>query len=263
MPVIGSAAAQEPARPIRVRDIGPEDLRAALTQGLDDFNELRGHLLLLGFIYPIVGLLVATFALRNALLPMLFPLVAGIALLGPAVASGFYELARRRERGDDIRWRHFFDVFRGRSFASIVALTLVLALLFVAWLGAAWAIYAETLGGRPPASVGEFARQLFTTADGWRLIILGNLAGLAFATLVLTISVVSFPLLVDRPVGVGVAVATSVRAVRRNPGMIALWGVIVAALLFLGSVPLFVGLAVVLPVLGYATWHLYTRLVES
>lgn len=233
-----------------------------LVQALGDFDQLRGHLLFIGFIYPVVGLLAAAFALQAALLPMLFPLVAGIGLLGPAVASGFYELARRRERGEDMRWRHFFDVFQRPSFPSIIALTLVLAALFLLWLTAAWAIYDQTLGQSPPMSIGAFVTALFTTSEGWRMIFIGNLVGLLFAAMVLTISVVSFPLLVDRPVGALTAVETSLRAVARNPGTMLLWGVIVAVMLLIGSIPLFVGLAVVLPILGYATWHLYTRVVE-
>jgi uncharacterized membrane protein len=105
-------------------------------------------------------------------------------------------------------------------------------------------------------------RRVLTTPAGWTLIIVGNGVGFLFAAVVLTISVVSFPLLLDRDVGAVVAVLTSVRATLKNPLVIAAWGLIVAALLLLGSLPLFVGLAVVMPVLGHSTWHLYRKLVE-
>jgi len=108
----------------------------------------------------------------------------------------------------------------------------------------------------------DFLRRVFTTPEGWNLIIVGNLVGFVFAAGVLAISVVSFPLLLDRDVGVVVAVLTSVRAVIENPLQIAAWGLVVAALLVLGSLPLFMGLAVVMPVLGHASWHLYRKLVE-
>jgi uncharacterized membrane protein len=101
------------------------------------------------------------------------------------------------------------------------------------------------------------------TGPGWNLILVGNLVGLLFAVVVLVISVVSFPLLLDRDVGAAVAVLTSVRAVLANPVTMGLWGLIVAALLFVGSLPLFLGLTVVLPVLGHATWHLYRKVVEA
>jgi uncharacterized membrane protein len=105
-------------------------------------------------------------------------------------------------------------------------------------------------------------RRVLTTPAGWTLIIVGNGIGFLFAAAVLAISVVSFPLLLDRDVGAVVAVLTSVRATLKNPLVIAAWGLIVAALLLLGSLPLFVGLAVVMPVLGHSTWHLYRKLVE-
>ena len=270
-----------------VRDIGIEDLRIALRQGWDDFLTMRGDLVFLGLVYPAVVILAALYMLENSVVSLVFPLFSGAVLLGPAAASGFYELARRREQGLDTRWRHFFDVFRPSSpaFPSLAALTTITAVLFILWIGAASMIYAATLGhGQPvsmndflrtsmmsvgdlaprqPASFSAFVRELFTTPAGWTMIVVGNVVGLLFAATTLAISVVSFPMLVDRPrIGWEVALRTSVRVTRRNPGTVAVWGLIVVALLVLGSIPAFVGLAVVLPVLGYATWHLYTRAVE-
>lgn len=288
----------EAAHPaIHIREIGIADIRDALAQGWADFNAKRGDLLFIGLIYPLVGLVVSMAALNQSLLPLIFPLVAGLTLFGPAVASGFYEMARRRERGEDASWRHFFDVFKSPSIGSIAWLTLLLAVLFVGWIAAAWALYGATFGPAPPASATSFLRELFTTEHGWILIIAGNLVGLVFAAVAMTISVFSFPMLVDRrveaevgvgstvravassadtmavsvfsfpmvigrPVGALVALETSIRAVVRNAGTMAIWGLIVAVVLAIASIPLFVGLAVALPVLGYATWHLYTRAVE-
>src|SRR5262249_37451426 len=113
-----------------------------------------------------------------------------------------------------------------------------------------------------PASISQFINDVLTTPAGWNLIIVGNVVGFLFAVLVLMISVVSFPLLLDRDVGAAVAMVTSVRAVLTNPVTMAVWGLIVAALLLLGSLPFFLGLTVVLPVLGHATWHLYRRVVD-
>ncbi len=255
-----SAATERPTAPT-IRKIGVADLRAALRQGFDDFLAMRGDLLVLGLIYPAVGLIASAVILRNALAPLAFPLAAGLSLMGPAVACGFYELARRRERGEDSDWRHFFDIFRGRARWSLTLLTVALAVLMIGWLLCAWAIYQSTLGAWPMSWTSDFLRRLFTTPEGWALIMWGNLAGLAFAVATLAISVVSFPMLVDRPVDPITAVETSLRVARANPGTIASWGAIVGFLLVLGSIPLFIGLAVVLPVLGYASWHLYTRVV--
>jgi uncharacterized membrane protein len=102
-----------------------------------------------------------------------------------------------------------------------------------------------------------FARAVVSTPAGWQMMIVGNLVGLGFAVLTLAMTVISFPMLIDRPVGLAVAIRTSVRVTAKNPVTVAIWGLSVVALLVLGSIPAFVGLGVVLPVLGYATWHLY------
>lgn len=245
-----------------VRMITVTDLRWALAEGWSDFREKRGDILLIGFIYPVVGLLAAWFALNGELTPLLFPLIAGLSLLGPTVATGFYELARRREQGLESGWTHFFDAWRGPAGRQLLLATLALALLFVCWVGTAWRLYQMGFGYNQDVGLAGFLTSLFTTAEGWRLIMIGNLVGFGFAVVALATSVVTFPMLVDKPVHVGTAIATSFRATARNPGMIALWGLIVALLLAIACIPLFVGLAVALPVLGYATWHLYTRLVE-
>jgi uncharacterized membrane protein len=208
--------------------------------------------------------LAVIYASNASVLPLIFPLVAGSVLFGPAVASGFYELARRRERHLDTRWRHFFDVLRGPAAFQLFALTSIVVLLFLLWLCAAWVIYSLTLGAAgtgPARSVAEFLDAVLSTSEGWRMIVIGNLVGLGFAGLVLAVSVISFPMLVDRPVAMGVALRTSVRVARKSPVTIAVWGLIVVGMLALGALPALVGLAVVFPVLGYATWHLYTRAV--
>ncbi len=256
-----------PSHDIGLRHIGLEDLKIALAQGLDDYRAKRGELLYLGIIYPVVGLLAFLVAFRADLLPLAFPLAAGISLMGPPVASGFYELSRRRERGEDPSWIDTLSIFKTPPFAGIAALTGAVGLLFGLWVLCAWAIYAATLGSAtggsaPPASAAEFMTRLFTTPAGWTLIVVGNLTGLVFAVLALAVSVISFPMLVDLRAGPFTAAETSLRAVAANPKTFAAWGLIVAALLVIGSIPLFVGLAVVLPVLGYSTWRLYTRVVE-
>lgn len=244
-----------------VRRITAGDLRTALTRGVQDFREKPSHVVFLTIIYPIIALFLSRLVFGYEILPLLFPLAAGFALLGPVAALGLYELSRRREMGLDISWSHAVGVTKTPAIGAVVRLGLVLLALFVAWLFAAMAIHSMTLG-TVPASVGDFATRLFTTAEGWSLIVAGNGAGLIFAVVVLSISVVSFPMLVDRDVSAGTAVRTSLKAVAANPVPMALWGLIVAGGLVLGSLPLFVGLAVVLPILGHATWHLYRAVVE-
>ena len=249
------------ARPA-VRKIGLADLKDALRRGLADFSAMPSHAVFLCLIYPIVGLLLARLTLGYDILPLLFPLASGFALVGPFAAIGFYELSRRREQGGPVSWQDAFDVLHSPSRGAIAALALLLLVIFAIWIAVAQAIYIAYFGYEPAASIPHFIDQVFTTPAGWALIIVGNLVGFLFAVLVLAISVVSFPLLLDRDVGAVEAVLTSTRVVVANPVMMAVWGLIVAALLLIGSLPLFFGLAVVVPVLGHSTWHLYRKVVE-
>ncbi|QAY79995.1 DUF2189 domain-containing protein [Sphingosinicella sp. BN140058] len=243
-----------------VRSITAKDIRESLAQGWSDFLEKRGDLIFIGIIYPLIGVVTAAVALGGSLLPLFFPLAAGISLLGPVAATGFYELARRREDGLECEWTHFLEVRKRPAWDRILAISTMLIAIFALWIAAAAALYASLMGDVPP-TVSDFLREIFTTREGWTLIVVGNLVGFVFALAVFALSVVSLPMLVDRDVSARTAIQTSVRAVMRNKGMMIRWGVIVASLLVIGSLPMFIGLAVVLPVLGYATWHLYRHLV--
>ena len=250
-----------PAATPAIRKITSDDLSWALSEGWKDFKDKRGDLVFIGVLYPLVCLIAVVFTFNDRLLPLLFPLVAGLSIAGPAVASGFYELARRREEGRDSSWRHFLDPLNGRSRAPLATLTAGLAVLFIAWLAVAYAIYTAVFGSNAPVGISDFLGRLFTTSEGWTLIIVGNLAGALFAVATLVFAVVSFPMVVDKPVDAGLAVRTSLAAARENPKEVFGWGVRVAGLLMLGLLPAAIGLAVILPWLGYSTWHLYTRLV--
>jgi uncharacterized membrane protein len=244
-----------------IRRIDAADLTWALQEGWRDFRSMRGDVLFAALLYPLIGIVVAALTLDSRLMPLFFPLVAGLSILGPIVSSGFYELARRREEGREANWSHFLDPIRERR-RGIVELTLWLFVLFLVWLGVAWIVYDLTLGRLAPPDLGAFVRDLFTTPEGWTMIVVGNLAGGVLAAIALATTVVAAPMVVDKSVEADSAVALSVRATWANLGAIVRWGLIVAVLLVLGSIPVFIGLAVVLPVLGYATWHLYTRLID-
>lgn len=255
------AADHSPAHP-NIRKISPADLKDALVKGLDDFKTKPSHLFILPLIYPLVIVISAMLVAGYEILPLVFPLVSGFALVGPLAAIGLYELSRRREEGLDMSWEHAFNVIRSPSIGAIVKLSALLGVIYFAWLGAALAIYWSIFGSTVPATIGEFARLVFATPSGGTLIIVGCSVGFVFALVVLAISAVSFPLLLDRDVGTMTAIQTSVRAFLTNPVTMSIWGLIVAGLLFIGSLPFFVGLAVVMPVLGHATWHLYRKTVE-
>lgn len=254
-----SEAAPDPV----VRRIEASDLMDALRKGWDDFAAMPSHAVFLCVVYPLIGLILAGLTLGQALVPLIFPIAAGFALVGPIAALGLYELSRRREAGLEVTATDAFEVLRSPSIGAIAALALALTAWFLIWVAVANAIYVTFFGYGSPASPEQFLRDLFTTSAGWKLILVGNAVGFLFAVAVLAMNVVTFPLLLDREVGAMVAVLTSLRVVVANPVTMAMWGVIVAALLLIGSIPLFLGLPVVLPVLGHATWHLYRKVVEA
>ena len=257
-----TGAAEATAQPT-VRDITYNDLREALRLGWDDFSSMPSHAVFLCIVYPVAGIVLAQLIMGYAILPFLFPLAAGFALIGPFAALGLYELSRRREAGLEASAADALDVLHSPSIGAIAALGVLMLLIFGVWIAVAHAIYVANFGYAMPASYGGFIRELFTTQAGWNLIVLGNLAGFIFAALVLVLGAVSFPLLLDCEVGAATALATSAKLFARNPMTMATWGLIVAALLVAGSIPLFIGLAVVLPVLGHATWHLYRRAIDT
>jgi uncharacterized membrane protein len=257
---VGGDEAASTATPT-IRQIEVGDLRGILLRGWEDFSAYRTDVILLCFIYPLLGLVLARLIFGYGMLPLLFPLASGFALVGPAAAVGLYEMSRRREQGHTVSWLDAFRVVASPRFGTMLLMGLLLLAIFRVWRAAAAAIYAATLGPEPPASFDGFIRDVFMTAPGGTMIVVGVGVGFLFAVLVLAISVVSFPLLLDRDISLPAAIATSVRAVLANPVPMAAWGIVVAAGLVIGSIPLFLGLAVVVPVLGHATWHLYRRVV--
>lgn len=245
-----------------VRALTPADLRWALAAGWEDFRALRGDILFLPLVYAAIGFVAAALAFRRDLFPLIFPMAAGFALVGPVAAAGFYEIARRREAGLDTSWFHFLDPMSGRSRLPLLFLAVMLAGLFLLWVAAAQGIYGATLGRLGPPTPAAFVASLFSTPEGWRMIVLGNLVGAGFALAALIVSAFSFPMVVDRGTDPLSAILTSARVFARNPGTMLRWGATVAGILLVAAIPLFIGLMVALPVLGYATWHLYTRAVE-
>jgi uncharacterized membrane protein len=251
------------AAPPAVRRIDAADIGDALARGLKDFGAYRTDVIFLCLLYPIAGLVLSRLVFGQGMLPLIFPLASGFALIAPFFAVGLYEMSRRRERGIDTSWVDAFAVVRSPAIGSIMVLGLLLLALFVLWLFAANLIYTVTLGPEPPRSIASFVRDVFTTPAGWTMIAAGVGVGFLFAMAVMVGSVVSFPLLLDRNVGVYTAVSTSVRAVVANPGPMAMWAAIVAAGLIIGAIPLLIGLAIVMPLLGHATWHLYRKVVPG
>ncbi|MGY8662944.1 DUF2189 domain-containing protein [Bradyrhizobium sp. UFLA05-109] len=246
-----------------IRTIQLSDLHDALKLGWEDFKAVPSHAIILCIIYPVLGLVLARGAMGYSVLPLLFPLAAGFALIGPFAALGLYELSSRRERGENASAWDAMDVLRSPSFGAMLGLGVLLLALFVTWVATAQAIYVAAFGYEGVNSIADFVTRVLTTAQGWWLIVVGCGVGFLFALAALCISVVSFPLMLDRHASAGEAMVTSLRAVAKNPVPMAAWGLIVAALLALGTIPAFLGLAVVIPLLGHATWHLYRKVIVS
>jgi uncharacterized membrane protein len=257
---VASRASRRPKIP--VRRITGQDLNESLRQGWADFMALRGDLIFLGLLYPLIGVAAAVFTLNGPLLPFFFPIVAGVGLLGPVAAVGFYELARRREEGLTSNWSHFLDVRKRPAIDDIGVVAGLLVVIFGLWVLAAGILYLALWGWTSPGSIPDFLTAVFTTPRGWALIGIGAVIGAVFAWLVLALSVASLPMLVDCDVSAADAVSASWRAANANRPEMVRWGLTVLALLVIGSIPLFLGLAIVLPWLGYSTWHLYTRLID-
>lgn len=245
-----------------IRHITTSDVLDALRLGFEDFWDKPSHYVFLCLIYPIVGVLLITWTSGGNALQLIYPLLTGFALLGPVAAIGLYEISRRREQKLDTSWWHALDVRNSPAMPAIVVLGIMLMALFVTWMLTAQALYAWLYGDAAPASFVGFVNDVLTTQRGWTLLILGNLIGLFFAVVALSTTVIAFPILLDRDIGAYAAVETSARAMIANPVPMLFWGLIVACGLLVGSLPLLVGLAIVLPVLGHSTWHLYRKVIE-
>lgn len=247
---------------IETRDVTLADLRDCLSKGWADFSARPlGSAPLIVLFYFLGAFLITLAAFGLDLRYFAFPIVAGFTLVGPIVALGFFEISRQREQGLQTNWRSAFEFIHTSSFAPVLALSLTMAVLYLFWLYLAELIYFSLFSANPPASVGDFISQLFTTRHGGALIAYGNFVGFLFAFAALSISAVAFPLALDKPVTSLTAVSVSIRAVTSNMLPMIVWGLIVGALLLIGAAFFLIGLAVTLPVLGHATWHLYRKLV--
>lgn len=246
-----------------IKRITIDDIRDALRLGFADFSAFRTDVIFLCLLYPFIGGALVWMVSQGSLLPLLFPVLSGFALVGPLAAVGMYEMSRRRELGLETNWMALDSVMRSPTFGAIFVLGLGNVVIYIAWLVSSSMIYAAILGPEPPASANAFIQEVFTTQAGLALIVIGMATGFVFAVVALAVSLVSYPLLLDRNVGLPIAIITSVRVALKNPKPVAAWGMIVAVLLALGSLPALLGLVVVVPILGHATWHLYRKAVVA
>ena len=250
------------ASEIKTRKIGTQDLWQCLREGYEDFIARPISIPFQIAFYFLIALIIVLIAVDQNLRYLAFPMVAGFNLIAPIIAIGFFELSRQREQGLPMRWGSAFSFIHSSAFAPILALSIIMMLIYVAWLYMAEAIYFGLFSENTPATVAAFVEELFSSRRGGALIVYGNAVGFLFACAAMAISVVAFPLALDKPVTSITAIKVSVRAFADNLAVLCIWGLIVVALLALGAMFFLIGLAVALPVLGHATWHLYRKLVS-
>ncbi len=256
-----------PRKAPTIRTIGVEDVTAALREGAEDFRAMPAFGMTIGAFFAIGGLLIVWLAqsfgsgvLGIEGMAVAFPLLAGFALVGPFAAMGLYEASRRRDLGQSVGVGDIMSVRRATTTTNIFFLGFILLFVLFVWLRVASLIFALFFGLSGP-SLGELLTEVLTTADGLLFLVIGNAVGAGFAFLVFSISLISFPYMLEKDVDPVTAVALSVSAVAKNALPLAGWGLFVAVALAVSWLPFFLGLVVVLPVLGHATWRLYKKLI--
>jgi uncharacterized membrane protein len=244
-----------------VRPVAATDIAEALVEGLRDFQALPLYGLALGALYAAGGIAIILCLTAFGMAYLAYPLAAGFALIGPFVAIGLYEVSRRRETGQPVSFGAIWSTIRSRS--EIGWMAFVTLFVFVAWMYQVWLLISLLLG--PHASFStlqEFMTVVLTTKEGLLFLAIGNAVGALLSLILFSLTVVSFPLLLEREVDFVTAMVTSVRAVVTNPLPMIGWAAVIVMLLIVSALPYFLGLVVTLPVLGHATWHLYKRIVE-
>ena len=255
-------ATQEPAATTMptIRRIHASDIVDALAEGLRDFQAYPAYGLFFGGIYALGGLATAFAAFWWGMNYLVYPMAAGFVLIGPFVAVGLYEVSRRRELGEPMGWRAVLGVIFAQGGKEISWMAFVTLFIFMIWMYQVRLLIALFFGlhGMP---AGSFPAILFTTPEGLAFLAVGHAVGAVLAILVFSLTVVSFPLLLDRQVDVVTAMITSVKSVVINPLPMIGWALVVTLLIIVASLPAFLGLFIVLPVLGHTTWHLYRKVV--
>lgn len=243
-----------------VRRITPADIADALTQGIRDFQAHPMIGLSFGLIYVLGGIAIVLCVTAFGMVYLAYPLAAGFALLGPFVATGLYEVSRRREAGLPVSYGAVWSAIASRG--EIGWMAFVTLFFFVIWMYQVRLLIALLLGLNASfGSLREFLTAVLTTNEGLLFLALGNLDGAALSVILFSLTVVSFPLLLEREVDFVTAMVTSVRAVVMSPVPMIGWAFLIVLLMIVSSLPYFLGLLVTLPVLGHTTWHLYRRIV--
>jgi uncharacterized membrane protein len=248
------------AKAPRVRPVSFEEVALSLRDGLRDFQKAPLYGLFFGCCYAAFGWLLLYLMFGLDWGSYVYPMVTGFALVAPFAAAGLYEVSRLLERNEPLSWGAVLGCVFGRGGRAVGVMAIVTTFSYIIWLDIAAALYVMFFGMKPLGFTG-ILDAIVTTPKGFLFFVVGNAVGAALALFVFSIMVVSLPTVFDRQVDFVTAMITSVKAVIASPGPMLLWCVIIGVLLGLSLLSMFLGLVVVLPVLGHATWHIYKRAV--
>jgi uncharacterized membrane protein len=255
-----SPSQPRPNMPV-VRPVTFTDLRACLAAGIDDFRRAPLYGLFFGAVYALGGLLILAVVFRLEMSYLAYPLAIGFALIGPFVAVGLYEVSRRLETGRPLDWPGVLRVIYDQRRRELSWMAFVVLFVLWIWLYQVRLLIALFLGSRATIDLGRFVHVVISTPEGLIFLAVGHLVGAILALVLFSVTVIACPLLLDRNIDFVTALITSVKTVTTSPVPMILWGLMVVVLVLLASLPAFLGLVVVLPILGHATWHLYRRAI--
>ncbi|MEQ8365283.1 MAG: DUF2189 domain-containing protein [Roseicyclus sp.] len=252
-----------PSAPPVIRDVGLGDIGYALRAGLRDFLRKPWMGLFFANVYVTGGWMLYAFFFVTDQIWWAIPITVGFPLLGPFLAVGLYEVSRRLEAGQDEWARNdIFGVIWRQRLRQLPSMAWVIIVYFLFWSFFAHMLFALFLGPSALTNVTSSYAYLLEP-EGMMMLAVGTGFGAVFATVLFALTVVSLPLLLDKELDFVTAMLTSIAVVRRNPGVMLVWGSVIAGLTFVGMLPGLLGLYVVLPVLGHATWHIYRRALLS
>jgi uncharacterized membrane protein len=244
-----------------VRAVSVADIRASLAEGISDFIRAPAFGFFFGGIFALGGICI-TLALTAWDRPwLIYPFAIGFPLIGPFAAVGLYEVSRRLESGRPLAWSAVLSVLWAQRRRELSWMAFVVLFVFWIWMYQVRLWMALILGRMSFATFEKFLTVLFTTWQGWTFLIVVHLVGGALALIMFSLTVISIPLLMQRDIDFVTAMLTSIRAVLASPLVMLGWGAIVTLAVIVACLPFFLGLLLVLPILGHATWHLYRRAV--
>jgi uncharacterized membrane protein len=256
-----SATSETPKPAPRVQTITVGDIVDSLEKGLRDFAAAPFFGLFFGGIYALGGMLIVLAASALDLGYISYPLAVGFALIGPFVAVGLYEVSRRRENGLSLEWSGILGVVFAQRRRETGWMAFVTLFVLVMWMYQVRILIALFIGLHAPTTLDGFIQVVLGTPEGLMFLGVGHVIGAFMALVMFSLTVVSFPLLLDREVDFVTAMITSVKSVVANPVPMVGWAFVIMVLLMIAIAPFFLGLFLALPILGHTTWHLYRKLV--